>query len=282
MHTEYLPFTETVRVKKTLFEPGDGMAKQHLLPQHQAGLSQRELASLCNLKRVRISSFEQGRRYPSDEERKAICEALDLENVTFLKEGPTPKALSPRKSPKKKLPSHANLTDPESACIRRLYKGSIQGFNPQLAVDSDHQVVVGLFVSNETTDRNNLIPMGKQLVEQGLKPKELSGDSGYYRTELFSNSSLQGIELFVPPDRKLKGKFKNPCPQAEAMREKLSSDEGKAKYNLRGQTVEPVFGDWKHCKGFKQFLTRGIENVTTELTLMATVHNMLKLMKYGA
>ena len=34
MHTEYLPFTETVRVKKTLFEPGDGMAKQHLLPQH--------------------------------------------------------------------------------------------------------------------------------------------------------------------------------------------------------------------------------------------------------
>lgn len=247
------------------------------------GISQVALAEKCRMTPSRVSQLERGHRYPSAEERKILSDALGQENLSFNKIGPLPKPLRSRAAPKKKLPAYINLTDPESAYISRTGRQGVQGYNAQVAVDSDHQVVVGLFLSNETCDRNNFIPMMKQIVERfDEKPKEASGDSGYYRASLHSEPCLKGIELLVPPDRRQGQNFRNPCPRAQAMREKLDSDEGRARYALRKKTVEPIFGDWKHCKGFRSFLTRGIKNVTSELTLMATAHNLLKLMKYGS
>lgn len=246
------------------------------------GLTRAELASKSRIARERFSNIEGGHRFPSSEEKRAICKALNQDSLCFPKVGPLPRSPRSRAVPDRKLPAHVNPTDPESACITRVGKESVQGYNAQVAVDSDHQIVVGLFLSNETTDRNNFIPMMKQILERfDEKPKEASADSGYYRAALHSEPCLQGIEMLVPPERKLKKKLTKPCPHAQSMREKLSSEKGKARYSLRSKTVEPVFGDWKHCKGFRHFLTRGIKNVTTELALMAIAHNILKMMKYG-
>ncbi len=46
---------------------------------------------------------------------------------------------------------------------------------------------------------------------------------------------------------------------------------------LRKQTVEPVFGQIKQARGFRQFLLRGREKVTCEWAMICTAHNLAKL-----
>lgn len=48
-------------------------------------------------------------------------------------------------------------------------------------------------------------------------------------------------------------------------------------YRLRKQTVEPVFGQIREARGFRQFLRRGLDKVAAEWALVGTAHNLLKL-----
>ena len=61
------------------------------------------------------------------------------------------------------------------------------------------------------------------------------------------------------------------------MRTRLKRGGYRSRYRLRKQTVEPVFGQMKHCRGFRQFLLRGLEKVRAEWSLICTAHNLLKL-----
>ena len=54
------------------------------------------------------------------------------------------------------------------------------------------------------------------------------------------------------------------------MAEKLASEEGRASYKLRRQTVEPVFGVIKAVLGFAGFSLRGLEKVEGEWNLAAS------------
>ena len=66
----------------------------------------------------------------------------------------------------------------------------------------------------------------------------------------------------------------------EAMRERLSSAEGKAKYKRRLYTVEPVFGHLKHNLGYRRFLLRTLEKVRGEFKMMCIGYNLRKLFGY--
>ena len=48
-------------------------------------------------------------------------------------------------------------------------------------------------------------------------------------------------------------------------------------YRLRKQLPEPVFGQIKQARGFRQFLLRGFEKVRAEWAIVCTAHNLLKL-----
>jgi len=65
------------------------------------------------------------------------------------------------------------------------------------------------------------------------------------------------------------------------MRRKLQTKRGRQRYALRMQTVEPVFGQIKQGRGFRQFLLRGLEKVSGEWSLICTGHNLLKLFRCG-
>ena len=65
--------------------------------------------------------------------------------------------------------------------------------------------------------------------------------------------------------------------RVEAMREKIKAGGHESPYRFRKQLPEPVFGQIKQARGFRQFLMRGIENVRGEWSLVCTAHNLLKL-----
>jgi hypothetical protein len=61
------------------------------------------------------------------------------------------------------------------------------------------------------------------------------------------------------------------------MRRTLRSKRGRARYAQRKAIVEPVFGQIKQGRGFRQFLLRGLRQVRGEWALICTTHNVLKL-----
>ena len=65
--------------------------------------------------------------------------------------------------------------------------------------------------------------------------------------------------------------------RVEAMRAKLKAGGHASPYRLRKQLPEPVFGQIKQARGFRQFLLRGFEKVCGEWAMVCTVHNLLKL-----
>jgi hypothetical protein len=63
------------------------------------------------------------------------------------------------------------------------------------------------------------------------------------------------------------------------MRNKVNTVEGREVYKRRKCVPEPVFGQIKECRGFRQLLHRGIEKAQCEFSLICTGHNLMKLFR---
>jgi Transposase DDE domain len=65
--------------------------------------------------------------------------------------------------------------------------------------------------------------------------------------------------------------------RVEAMRAKIKAGGHESPYRLRKQLPEPVFGQIKQSRGFRQFLMRGFDKVRAEWAFVCTAHILLKL-----
>ena len=126
------------------------------------------------------------------------------------------------------------------------------------------------------------------IVNAGAVPRELSADAGYYSAQAISKLSELGVVPFITPDKTRHGRKLPPAPRgrihrglstADRMRRKLRTKQGRRRYALRMETVEPVFGQIKHGRRFRQFLLRGLDKVNGEWLLICMGHNLLKLFR---
>jgi transposase len=188
--------------------------------------------------------------------------------------------------------AQTNFTDPESR-IMHTPDGFQQCYNAQIAVDAESQVIVACEVSQAPPDVQRLRPMLQQIIELNRRaPTELSADAGYASEGNFAALEEAGVYAVIalrryhrdePPDADpAPARSSNRWPHRNRMRERLFSREGKEKYKLRKQTVEPVIGQAKSARGFRQFLRRGLDAVTAEWSLVCTASNLLKLGKVWA
>ena len=112
------------------------------------------------------------------------------------------------------------------------------------------------------------------------KPKEASADSGYLSEPNLQALADREISAYIATGRAkhpADGKRKIKEPLTQAMRDKLKRAGWRSRYRLRKQIVEPVFGQIKQARGFRQFLLRGIEKVSAEWAIICTAHNLTKL-----
>ena len=63
------------------------------------------------------------------------------------------------------------------------------------------------------------------------------------------------------------------------MRRRVRQGGYRSRYRLGKHIVEPVFGQIKAARGFRQLLLRGVEKVSCEWALICTAHNLAKLTK---
>ncbi len=180
-----------------------------------------------------------------------------------------------------------NFTDPESRIMKDgATKGFEQAYNAQAAVDSTAQIIVATTVTQESNDKQQLVPVLKQVQENcGRLPAQVSADAGYFNSEQLTDERLQSVDLYVPPDRqkhRVAPETASVAAPADAsvvgqMRHKLKTAEGQAVYKWRKAIVEPVFGQTKEVRGFRRFSFRSLAKVAAEWDLIALTHNLLKL-----
>jgi transposase len=182
-----------------------------------------------------------------------------------------------------------NFTDPESR-IMKGPEGFVQAYNVQVAVNKD-QLIVGQAVTQETNDKHQLLPMITTIEQQsGETPSQLLADAGYCSDENLA-AITETIDAYISTRKQKHGDRPGPCPRGpvpkdatrvDRMARKLQTKAGAAVYAARKAIVEPVIGQIKHARGFRQFLLRGVEKVRGEWALVCTTHNILKLYRlYG-
>ena len=159
-------------------------------------------------------------------------------------------------------------------------------------VDSEHQVIVAALATDQPSDKGQAVSMIEEtILNVGTVPKEVSADAGYYSAKEVEELYALGVDPFVAPEKTRHGLVPPPAPRGripkglsarDRMRRKLRTKRGRERYALRMETVEPVFGQIKQGRGFRQFLLRGLAKVNREWLLICAGHNLLKLFRFGA
>ena len=208
-------------------------------------------------------------------EAKARAEAEEKRKAEGRKKPGRP-AAPPSEEPDPK--AQKNFTDPESR-IMKTKDGFIQGYNAQAAVDATAQVIVAHGLDARQSDQHQLAPIADAIeANLGRKPTQLSADAGYCSEANLAAMEQREIDAYIAPGRaKHASAGEGGGARVAAMREKIKAGGHLSAYRLRKQLPEPVFGQIKQARGFRQFLLRGVEKVAAEWAVVCIAHNVLKL-----
>jgi transposase len=208
-----------------------------------------------------------------------------------------------------------SYTDPDSRIMKDGATGAfLQGYNGQIVVDSEAQVIVACGLTQNGNDVKEVIPLVEEMEKNlgGEKPDKISCDGGYFSEENIEYLSKKEIDAYIPApkprskkqdnqdkessgdkggnddkdgknppsppdDIKTKGRIPKNATKVFLIKRKLKTKKGKNVYKFRKAIVEPVFGQIKSCRKIRSLGLRGLTNVTCEWTLICLTHNILKL-----
>ncbi len=111
------------------------------------------------------------------------------------------------------------------------------------------------------------------------RPGTVLADAGYWHGEQMDTISADGTQILVPPNQPSappRGRA-GPTAVLSSCARCSASDAGHALYGQRTRSIEPVFGQIKHNRGFRQFRRRGRAAARSEWRLITATHNVLKL-----
>ena len=242
----------------------------------------------------RAARRSRGARKRADDAQKlekAEAAGLELESQLMTAKR------DPLAMPQRTLPTDAagnpkpgvqrNVSDLASHILKGL-DGWMQGYNAQVAVDADHQVIVAIGVSNQASDAVHLLPMLERIeANTGQIPDALIANAGYSSTANLKACEGRQLKAYISTSRQQHGQRPRPsrgkAPRdldaRGRMERKLRSKAGQTVFALRKTIVEPVFGQIKGVRALDRFWLRGLEKVNGEWALMATTHNLLKLFR---
>ena len=189
-----------------------------------------------------------------------------------------------------------NFTDEESQ-IMKAGNGNhfLQSYNAQAAVDTEgSMLILGKYLTAHANDKLELEPCTDSVDSAVRNISDVSSDTGYFseKAVLAVEDNGNGPIVYCAVEKHghhrtvadLEEKADPPPPPKDAttkekMIHRLRTKEGKERYKLRKQTVEPVFGIIKTVMGFRQFSLRGKEKAGLEWDLVTLSYNLKRLYK---
>ena len=237
------------------------------------------------------------RRLEARAKARAEAERADYEAKVAARETRTGRAKGKHPKPPDETPhadEQSNLSDPDSRLMRKSKQHEYrQAYNAQAVVDAGgSQLIVDARVTNCASDRNELVADIAAIPAVLGRPATVLADNGYANGDEVAALAESGIEALVSTAtegrrrrhdfRPAKAEAPVKEPKAEwlqVMTAKLASEDGRALYRLRQQTVEPVYGIIKAVLGFTGFSLRGLDKAAGEWDLVALAYNCKRLHK---
>ncbi|CAL4866864.1 IS1182 family transposase ISGdi13 [Asticcacaulis sp. MM231] len=186
-----------------------------------------------------------------------------------------------------------NLTDPDSGLMRKSKHHEYrQAYNAQAVVCAEGtQLILSTEVSVTPSDQPTFVDT-IQAMQTGIGlPTTVLADAGFASGPAVAAIEEMQIEALVaiaktqpqrpydfrPPPQTPKPERQILEPWRLKMKAKLETEDAKAKYKLRKQTLEPVFGIIKSVLKFRQFSLRGLQKVKSEWKLIALAYNCKRM-----
>ena len=225
---------------------------------------------------LQAAQAEEARRDAKDEERRAAGE-------TVRKRKPVDPAPQPK--------AQYNFTDPESKIMKVSNKGFDQCGNAQ-ALANEAQIIIAADVTPQANDKRQVVPMVEQsranLEAAGVDERigALDADAGYFSEQNVAYLEGEDIDPYIATERlkhneKIplapRGRIPKDLTSKQRMARKLRTKKGRETYAKRKGIIEPIFGQIKQARGFRQFLLRGMDKLRGEWRLVCMTHNLLKL-----
>jgi hypothetical protein len=165
--------------------------------------------------------------------------------------------------------------------------------NAQVTVN-EHQIIVAADVTDAANDKQQVQPRVEQMQQHvaaagvAESVQEMLADSGFYSAANVDYLKGAGIDPSIATERRKHHEQiaapRGRCPQGltakQRMARKLRTNQGRERYARRKGMVEPVFGQIKHGRGFRQFSLRGLKQMRAEWRLVSLPHNLLKLWRH--
>jgi IS5 family transposase len=188
--------------------------------------------------------------------------------------------------------AQVNLTDEDSRIMPKGKGTFAQSYNAQAGVDVCSHLIINKHVTQACNDKEELEP---SLLEWQSLPEELGRvekvlcDAGYYSEENLQAAEKAGMHPYIPAGRekhneelkrRMEGAGAEPEEGAgvkERTAYRMKTESGRKEYGQRKGTSEPVFGIIKQVMGYGSFLTRGLEKVQKEWTLICIGYNLKRL-----
>jgi transposase len=182
-----------------------------------------------------------------------------------------------------------STTDAATRVMKMANGGFSPAVNVQLATDTESRAILGVEVSNESSDSAGLSEPMRQQVEQrtGGKVEQHLVDGGYLRMDDIVEAHEQAVELFVPPkparNPQNQGHELEPKPRdseaIQAWKQRMASEEGKKIYQQRAATSETVNADLRSYRGLTPFTVRGLKKIQCATLWCALAYNLMHFSK---
>lgn len=231
------------------------------------------------------------RQLAARERAAAEREQRVAEAIRNCDELQTQREASARKSGRKATPARASTTDPEARVMQFPDGGYRPGYNVQFSTTTDTGVIVGVDVTNEGSDQEQLPPMLDQLKERyDQVPPESLVDGGFASLETIDAASARGSTVYAPlkEEHKQLAAGKDPyakkpgdSPAVAGWRARMGTPLAKQIYKLRCQTAEWVNALARN-RGLYRMPVRGTAKCRLVGLLYAITHNLLVGMKLRA
>ena len=240
--------------------------------------AQRRLATIQAAK-ARLEAQAQARAAAAQAEKTAQAEAAGK---------PAPPPPEGPAVPKPK--AQTNFTDPDSRIMRNSDQAFIQGYNAQVAVDADSQIIVAATVTNQAADSPHLLPVLDQVrTNTGRMPRGVLADAGYWSEHNLDGCAARQVPAAIPPEKLThrvwrtapspRGRIPQHLSRKDRMRRYLRTKGGRRRYRRRQCSVEPAIGYLKTVQGCRQFLLRSLAKVEPEWRFHCAVANLARVLR---
>ena len=233
------------------------------------------------------SRREQAARQRAARERVERLQAAQEE----LKKLQAVNATQPKCRQKEAEEVRASTTDPECRRMKMPDGGFRPAYNVQFATTTEGGVIVGVAVTNEGTDSNQMPPMLDQIEERfGERPNEMLVDGGFATVAAIDEAEGNGTTVYAPVKKEKSQLEEGKDPYARKKsdtdatarwRARMGTPEAKTIYKQRASTAEWVNAQVRN-RGMYGVTVRGLKKVLAVTLWQALAHNMGRMKKRRA